>query len=61
MSFEGTLFPVPNKVEAYLAVLYGDYERLPPAERRRPRSAKIELTQPCIHKEILSGSDVLPE
>lgn len=41
--FEGALFPIPNKVEKYLRNLYGDYERLPAFEDRKPHSVKIEV------------------
>lgn len=34
ISFEGAMFPAPNKVEAYLEQTYGDYMTLPPEEER---------------------------
>ncbi len=40
--FEGCEFPAPARPEAYLEALYGDWETLPPVEKRR-NHAPVEL------------------
>jgi CDP-ribitol ribitolphosphotransferase len=37
LPFEGRVVPVPAAWDAYLSAVYGDYRRLPPPDRRRPR------------------------
>lgn len=33
--FEGRMFPVPSNYDAYLTRLYGDYMKMPPADKRQ--------------------------
>lgn len=37
IEFEGHMLPVPNKTEAYLEKLYGDYKKLPKKEEQKPK------------------------
>jgi lipopolysaccharide cholinephosphotransferase len=39
LPFEGLDVPAPAAWDAYLTTVYGDWRRLPPPERRRPRHA----------------------
>ena len=44
LEFEGYKFFVPKNTDFYLKLLYGDtYLQLPPVERRKPHSKKIEI------------------
>ena len=43
MEFENHNFFVPANPEVYLKVLYGDYMKIPPKEKRQKHSAKIEV------------------
>ena len=36
MEFEGRRFPVPNKYDEYLTMIYKDYKKLPPENKRYP-------------------------
>ena len=43
MSFEGFQACVPNNPDAILTALFGDYMQLPPEDKRRVHSSKIEF------------------
>ncbi len=43
MSFEGFQACVPNNPDAVLTALFGDYMQLPPEDKRRVHSSKIEF------------------
>ena len=43
MSFEGVQVCVPNNPDAVLTALFGDYMQIPPEEKRRVHSSKIEI------------------
>jgi lipopolysaccharide cholinephosphotransferase len=41
--FEGSYFPGPNNVDAYLKRYYGDYNKIPPKENRITHSGNIKV------------------
>lgn len=43
MEFEGCMFPMPCNYDAILTVMYGDYMRIPPKEKRQTHNGKIEV------------------
>ena len=43
MAFEGFQACVPNNPDAVLKALYGDYMQIPPEDKRRVHSTKIEF------------------
>ena len=44
--FERTTIPVPEKVENYLQIRYGDWKRLPPEDKRKPSHGGADVTMP---------------
>jgi len=40
IKFEGIDFPIPRNHDSYLKVLYGNYNDLPPLDKRKPYSSK---------------------
>jgi lipopolysaccharide cholinephosphotransferase len=43
----------PKNYEKYLQKLFGDYMKFPPENERYPHEGKIDVFNPCNHKEIL--------
>jgi lipopolysaccharide cholinephosphotransferase len=43
MSFEGFQACVPNNPDAVLTALFGNYMQIPPKDKRRVHSSKIEF------------------
>ena len=52
LEFEGAKFPIPNNYNKILTLFYGDYLKLPPAEKRIPNREVKHLT-PCANKNII--------
>jgi lipopolysaccharide cholinephosphotransferase len=53
LEFEGVLVMAPKNYEKYLQKLFGDYMKFPPENERYPHEGKIDVFNPCNHKEIL--------
>jgi lipopolysaccharide cholinephosphotransferase len=53
LEFEGVLVPAPKNYEKYLQKVFGNYMKLPPENERYPHEGKIDVFNPCNHKEIL--------
>jgi len=49
--FEDGQFLAPANPDKYLTLMYGDYMRLPPENRREQHAAEILPTTPCPHPE----------
>jgi len=53
LEFEGVQALAPKNYDKYLRSFYGDYMKLPPENERYPHEGKIDVFNPCNHKEIL--------
>ena len=51
--FEGYMFNIPNKSNAILELLYGEYMKLPPIEDRIPHNIGVFPFKPCNHNQTL--------
>ena len=51
LPFEDGSFWAPNNPDRYLSLMYGDYMRLPPEDRREQHAAAIHPATPCPHPE----------
>ncbi len=61
MEFEGHLFFVPEKYKEYLSLLYGDYNELPPPEKRRPYRTELVEYSLDLPYTIFKGKKYLVE
>jgi lipopolysaccharide cholinephosphotransferase len=53
LEFEGVWVMAPKNYDKYLRSFYGDYMKYPPENERYPHEGKIDVFNPCNHKEIL--------
>lgn len=53
VEFEGKLYSSPNKVDAYLTSMYGDYLTLPPLDKRNAHARLVLPSTPCDHPRAL--------
>lgn len=51
LQFEDGWFNAPRNPDTYLRLMYGDYLRLPPENRRVPHAVQVLPTTPCPHPE----------
>ena len=43
--FEGNAFPIPNNYKKFLETIYGDYNKLPPVNERKPIHVNLETAE----------------
>ena len=55
--FEGCEFPVYGKVEKYLTMLYGDYTKIPPIEKREKHLYTQVRLKPSLEEKIAIDAD----